>query len=419
MKHHLALALLIAGAPLLSADEDKKAPAKSLDQFLFNEAIWTHTLEEIKTAYDPPPEEEDESAESKINEEIRAKFKEQGIDIVIGPQGSDGAFEWLSSEQLGIRAPGGKFTLAEEPVGEVILRTKGDGKPSDISVSIYNRGDDGMLRLSKFEEKLREWKMTLDEQLKVRPSERNRGGAVKIDGWMWKTKNVAWLLEGSVNNREKRAEFIRLRMAPLNATPTTSRNKIARRSSLDANVVKKDDGDVYIKGIPMVDQGDKGYCVVASVERVVRYYGAEVDQHELAQIANTDDGGTSVSDMEKAFKRVTGRIHVRTMKHLDYDDRQYERDFKSYNRIANRQGAWYDDRDFDDWYLDPRYLWMKADKEIFREMKMEQAKYGLFKRKVKEFVDQGIPLAWTLYLGMFKEGDMPESFGGHMRLIIG
>jgi hypothetical protein len=38
----------------------------------------------------------------------------------------------------------------------------------------------------------------------------------------------------------------------------------------------------------MVDQGDKGYCVVASVERVMRYYGAAVDQHELAQVANSD-----------------------------------------------------------------------------------------------------------------------------------
>jgi hypothetical protein len=41
----------------------------------------------------------------------------------------------------------------------------------------------------------------------------------------------------------------------------------------------------------MVDQGEKGYCVVASVERVLRYYGGTVDQHELAQIANSDAAG--------------------------------------------------------------------------------------------------------------------------------
>ena len=34
--------------------------------------------------------------------------------------------------------------------------------------------------------------------------------------------------------------------------------------------------------------------MVASVERIMRYYGATVDQHELAQIANTDASlGTS------------------------------------------------------------------------------------------------------------------------------
>ena len=47
-------------------------------------------------------------------------------------------------------------------------------------------------------------------------------------------------------------------------------------------------GDVKLRDLPMVDQGDKGYCVVASVERVMRYYGAAVDQHELAQVANSD-----------------------------------------------------------------------------------------------------------------------------------
>lgn len=62
---------------------------------------------------------------------------------------------------------------------------------------------------------------------------------------------------------------------------------------------------------------------------------------------------------------------------------------------------------------------MKADPETFRDMKRRQNRYDHFNRKVKEYVDQGIPLCWTLFLGMFKEGEMPQSFGGHMRLIVG
>ncbi len=53
-------------------------------------------------------------------------------------------------------------------------------------------------------------------------------------------------------------------------------------------------------------------------------------------------------------------------------------------------------------------------------MKGKQNKCEHFQRKVKEYVDQGIPLCWILYLGMFPEDkDMPQSWGGHMRLVIG
>ena len=52
-------------------------------------------------------------------------------------------------------------------------------------------------------------------------------------------------------------------------------------------MMRKDNGDVVIDGVPMVDQGQKGYCAVATVERLARYFGLEVDQHEMAQVANT------------------------------------------------------------------------------------------------------------------------------------
>jgi hypothetical protein len=49
--------------------------------------------------------------------------------------------------------------------------------------------------------------------------------------------------------------------------------------------VKRDpvSGDVWLGDVPMVDQGQKGYCVVASAERVMRYYGSKVDENELAR----------------------------------------------------------------------------------------------------------------------------------------
>ena len=139
----------------------------------------------------------------------------------------------------------------------------------------------------------------------------------------------------------------------------------------------------------------------------------------MAQLANTDEGGTSGVEMEKAFQRVTGKVHLRTLKLIEYDNRQIEKDLRSYNSAAKKAGVKTFDIDTDYFYVDPRQFWFNAHKETFRDMKRTQPGYAQFNRKIKEYVDQGIPLCWTLYLGMFKEGDLPQSYGGHMRLIFG
>ena len=55
----------------------------------------------------------------------------------------------------------------------------------------------------------------------------------------------------------------------------------------------------------MVDQGQKGYCVVATAARIFAYYGMDyVDQHELASLANTSaDGGTNTAAMAENLKK--------------------------------------------------------------------------------------------------------------------
>lgn len=406
----------LALIPAIAFAADTELKTKSLDDLLFSADFWEKPLEGIKKDYEPEKTDEDDEGEIKIEAELRKKLKEQGFDI--DDYAEEGAFAWLSAQKMGLRAPGGLFTVLDKEIGEVVIRSKGEG-PTSVSVSIFNRGDDGMMKKSMFMEVLQEWKIAMDEKLDVRPDSRNKAGAVSVTGWMWKKGGTAFLLEGSVTRSSNRGEFIRMRMAPLNSSGGTARSEVVRRDSLEKNVAKRDNGDVMVQGVPMVDQGDKGYCVVATVERVGRYMGLDVDQHELAQLANTDDAGTNAGDMEKAFKKLTGKIHVRTLRLMDFDDRQFEKDFKSYNRVAKREGVWYDERDFDDWYLDPRWFWMKAHKSTFKEMKAKQNGFDHFNRKIKEYVDQGIPVCWTLYLGMFQEEDAPQSWGGHMRLIIG
>lgn len=64
-------------------------------------------------------------------------------------------------------------------------------------------------------------------------------------------------------------------------------------SKLEENVVKRDNGDVLVGNIPMVNQGPKGYCVPATWERYLRYLGFEADMYVLAMGAGTSTNGTS------------------------------------------------------------------------------------------------------------------------------
>lgn len=67
------------------------------------------------------------------------------------------------------------------------------------------------------------------------------------------------------------------------------------RKRLLEDVVKEDNGDVHLGQIPMVDQGPKGYCAPATFERALRATGIEADMYLLAMVGKSDmGGGTSV-----------------------------------------------------------------------------------------------------------------------------
>ena len=402
--------LLCALGSLLTvatAKEKEKETREDFGKILFDEKLWTKKLSDLVHV------EKKKEKDEKMEKRLRERLTEEGITIHEEKKG----LQWLSSAKEGLRSSPDYFKLCEKDVGEIVIRGD-DGKPENVSISLYNRGDDGAVTLSDFESDFSDWKRLLTEKVGNAGHERNAKGAVSIEGWMWTKGDSAYLLEASTSKRENRAEFMRLRVASISASEN-KRDRVVKRSSLEENVKKDDEGYTYINGVPMVDQGEKGYCVVASVERIGRYMGLEVDQHELAQVANTGNHGTTNDDMEKAFQRITGRIHVRTLKLIDYDDRDFERDVKTYNRAAKKAGVQTFDVDLDEYMVSPVMFWSQAHPETFREVKGGQNQCDFFQGKIKDYIDQGIPLAWTLFLGMFKEGDLPQSWGGHMRLITG
>lgn len=100
------------------------------------------------------------------------------------------------------------------------------------------------------------------------------------------------------------------------------------RQKIKENVVIRANGDVLIEGIPMIDQGEKGYCAPASCARVMNYYGFGGDEHIMAKIMGTTAYGTSLSDIRNSLKAVSSGLPVYA-KEIDFSFSQIDKYIRS------------------------------------------------------------------------------------------
>jgi len=317
-------------------------------------------------------------------------------------------FQWLTSDHsraIFKRRPAGNvetnLTLLKGtvPVQEMIVDFLG-GKFLGATVSVFNRGDGGTMSKADFDKAFMSLGKHLGEQLQTRP--RRREGNIKrgilTSGYIWISDRGMAVLE---HNPEAGAggdiEFLRLRLCQRNAggayaAAMDDRNgATVRTPTLVANVKREANGNVFISHIPMVDQGGKGYCVVASVQRLFEYYGVPCDMHQLAQIAQSDpEAGTSTAKTNAELGAIDHLFKMR-----------YE------CLVVNHEGR----------LVEP---FMENDQMYIRNnAKSWDAKD--FGKTVRKYVDAGIPLLWSLQVGRFKEEPplSEQTSGGHMRLIIG
>lgn len=307
-------------------------------------------------------------------------------------------FNWTTQSKDGARFAKRIFNNTEQEIllfndtvkaEEALLDFK-NGRASMLNVSILNRGDSGEVSAQVFQSCYKAAGRALGTMMGTspkpfRPAAR---GVTAVEGWMWTSAHSIATLEYNAEAMKGKVEFLRFRLAPLSERNTILQiaavgqsSGAKSRSSLQASVQRDSaSGEVVITGVPMVDQGQKGYCVAASAQRVFNYMGIAGDQHELAQVMGTTaSGGTSLSEMYDALSRLDSRYGAR---------------FRAVK--ANRPFTRMTVKDFE------RY--QKPD----------------FMKVVKEYIDEGKPLLWALDLGRAPaDPGLPQQGGGHMRLIIG
>lgn len=348
-------------------------------------------------------------------------------------EGKPMGFEWTSSAREGMRSVARGLIFGGRPVNEALIRLR-DGRVSGVTVIFFNRGDAGDLKESEFEELLVGVREAVSARTGGRPVERGKdaSSAVRAEGLVWDTPTSRYLLEWSATRASRtkmipfRAEFVRLTLTPpgeeeraIGARSASSGARQAVKAFVGRDHVVRVGGDVKLADVPMVDQGQKGYCVVASVERVMRYYGAEVDQHELAQIANSDASrGTSMEAMVDSLKRLTSRLGVKAKALYEWDISDFLKMVDDYNRAAKR--AKVPPVELGGRLIDADAVFAQMKPEIFREVRLKKSSdFGKFQRDIQRSIDEGLPLLWSVRLGLVKEKEIPQAFGGHMRLITG
>jgi len=132
----------------------------------------------------------------------------------------------------------------------------------------------------------------------ARPVTLGRFSTLSENARRWDWNGTSFLLTSPKN------QYVALRILPtasLEDRQSAEKSFSQSRSALAERVERRPNGDVIISDLPMVDQGRKGYCVPATFERLLRYYGLSEDMNVLAMAGQTGPGGgTRIADIQTA-----------------------------------------------------------------------------------------------------------------------
>ncbi len=311
------------------------------------------------------------------------------------------------------------------------------GRVVRVELLLFSRGDTGDRDEEDFRrmvkgagDSLSRWAGTKGSGL---PESVERGTR-HVQGRAWRKPpsraELEWAYSTSVRSEGGsvpfRAEYVRVRLMPAGTEggapppPTMGNSTVPSAASLKKRVRHADSGDLWIGDIPMVDQGEKGYCAAATAERVLRYFGRPIDQHQVAQIADTArDKGTSLDGMLGALRAIGQRCQLDVRPIQEFDWTEVVRLLKDYNRVATAKRK--PQIEFGQ-TIELGEVYGAMEPGLLRQARARDAQgIARFRQQIMQYTAAGVPLVWGVMVGLYPETPPLRVRGafGHIRLIVG
>ncbi len=304
---------------------------------------------------------------------------------------------------------------------------------SRIYISFYNRIDTGDLDSKTFDEMLKNIEQAVTKIADGKtgnPSTIPLSAARKIYVKNYFCDDYCLKLEWSFTESAAayRAEFITLTILPPDQNESVKINTKLTTSDLKSRVQANDDGDRFLE-IPATTQLARG-SVAATAERVMRYYGASINQNILLELANSNQGD-GLTKMRKAIKQTTDLLKIKynsLYKNQDISkNAKFVKLVELYNTEAARIKA--DKIDLAQFAkqngkkvsYDKKAILLAMTPELFKAARnREIIGFIKFKRDVITNIDSGVPLIWVTFTSIFPVPDKPRrGIGYHVQLITG
>lgn len=346
-------------------------------------------------------------------------------------------FAWVVKDKQ-MRFADHGITLGGLKPGEMIVIMDG-GKITGLRISLYNRGDMGRMTggsdafagtVKNAADELAKTFGAAGEKFerKTDPTKTVH----EVEGLRWKKDRVEATLEWAVVPKragvgyDPAPEYLRLTILPPGAAAAASAGPgAARRTDPRSHVKRNADGSVELEGVPMVDQGDKGYCAAATVARVLGYYGLDfLDQHQVASwVASDPNAGTSSDAMMEGLRKVLHDRYKLMYSELACGKLDFHKLVEDYNKAAKSMKK--DQIDVRalaaGGRVDASTIWNMMDTDVLRKIRCgNPTRNSVWMGEIRKNIDRGVPVVWSCLLGRVPEVPaLPQAGGGHMRMIIG